>query len=108
MTLVTVCPADTNHPGDAETWNDSKLWDPGLFKEEGAEVVLQGGAYRAHQRIAVGDHVTVRGAVPIAVPTNRIAMVAPDPALMPVVTCLPKEVNPNKKGGVETAGFRLE
>ncbi|MFA6619370.1 MAG: right-handed parallel beta-helix repeat-containing protein [Candidatus Neomarinimicrobiota bacterium] len=108
MTIVQVVPATTNHPGDAETWNDSKLWDPGLFKEEGAEIVFGIGAYTAHQRIPVGDHVTVRGATPIPLPTDRLTQVTMDPAKMAVLTCIPKSPNPNKKGGVETAGFRLE
>lgn len=108
MSITTVCPQGTDHPGDCEVWNDSKLWDPSLFKEEEAKIIFRPGEYRAHQRIAVGNHVTITGQVEIPLPSDRLKQVVRDPSKQAVFICLPKEPNPNKKGGVETAGFRFE
>lgn len=108
MTLVAICPDGTDHPGDRETWNDSRLFDPGLFKEEGAEVVFGAGGYRVHERIRVGSHVTVRGAVRIDPPAERTARTVIDPTKMAVLWADHKGATQAKKDNSDTGGFRLE
>jgi hypothetical protein len=108
MSTTIVCPADAAHPGDAETWNPSRLFDPGLFREEGAEVVFRIGGYQAHERIPVGSHVTVRGEVPITPPADRTARTVVDPSKMAVIWADHPNAVATKKDNSDTAGFRLD
>jgi len=108
MSSVSICPGGTAHPGDREVWNDSKLFDPGLFKEEGAEVVFTPGPYQVHERIRVGSHVTVRGEVRIDPPADRTARTAIDSAKMAVLWADHRGATQAKKDNSDTGGFRLE